>query len=87
MSIDDGMGGECRVCGGYHLDTDSTICMECLLEALISAERESSSNQDILAIIFNKLCGNLDKGTLYDDALINYNHLKFILSKPEQKES
>jgi len=58
MSIDDGMGGECRVCYTYHLDCENTICTDCLLEALNEATKQNDVKSAI-KVIKDKLLKDL----------------------------
>jgi len=64
MSIDDGMGGCCRVCGTYHLDTESTICAECLVEAIAKASK-TTSVKEALRLIKNELLQDMNVDCLY----------------------
>lgn len=67
MGLDDGYGGTCRVCNVYHLDTNQTICDECLIEALFNASKKSTVKEAIKSIKDTLLKDYDSKWLFYDD--------------------
>lgn len=68
MAIDDGIGGCCRVCGTYHLSTDTTVCTGCLVLAMTKALRESRTISGALIILRDELLKGVDADSLYADS-------------------
>ena len=57
MSLDDGYGGECRVCYAYHLGTDDTVCTECIIDSLFEAINQLTKIDALKIIKENLLKG------------------------------